>query len=66
VQIVIKAMIGAAGVAFLLAVIGSGILSGDILGTSPEAFSRACNNLALLAIASWLCLNGKTHASGDL
>lgn len=65
-QIVIKGMVGAAGLAFLLALIGSAIFSGDILGTAPEAFSRACSNLALLAIASSLCLNGKANASGDL
>ena len=65
-QIVIKGMVGAAGLAFLLAVIGSAIVAGDILGTSPEAFSRACSNLALLAIASSLCLNGKANTSGDL
>ena len=65
-QIVIKGMVGAAGLAFLLALIGSAIFSGDILGTAPEAFSRACSNLALLAIASSLCLNGKANTSGDL
>lgn len=65
-QIVIKGMVGAAGVAFLFAVIGSGVLSGDVFGIASEAFSRACSNLALLAIASSLCLNGKANASGDL
>ena len=64
-QIAIKVMVGAAGVAFLLAVIGTGFFTGDILGIAPEALSRACSNLALLAIASSLCLNGKANASGD-
>lgn len=36
--------------AFLLAVTGSMFL-GLILGIPPEAFSRASNNLALIAIA---------------
>jgi hypothetical protein len=64
-QMAIKGMLGLAGLAFLLAVIGSALFSGPILGIYPEAFSRACNNLALLAIASWLCLNGKAGAIGS-
>ena len=64
-QIAIKGLVGLAGLAFLLAVISSAIISSPILGTSPEAFSRACTNLALLAIASSLCLNGKASASGN-
>jgi hypothetical protein len=64
VQIAIWGMVGAAGLAFILAVIGSAY-SSEVLGTPPEAYSRASNNLALLAIAAWLCLNGKAGARGD-
>jgi hypothetical protein len=45
-----KALTGLAALAFVLAVVGS--LTGvGIVNTSPEAFSRAATNLALLAIA---------------
>ena len=43
------------GVAFVLAAIGS-LASLNIAGISPEAFSRASNNLALLAIALAVCI----------
>ena len=43
------------GVAFVLAVIGS-FFNFDILRISPEAFSRACSNLALIAIALSVCI----------
>ena len=36
--------------AYVLAVIGA-VFSFNILGVTPEAFSRACSNLALIAIA---------------
>ena len=44
-----KGLTGLAGLAFVLAIVGN--FTGDILATSPEGFSRAANNLALLAIA---------------
>ncbi len=44
-----KGLIGFSGLAFLLAVIA--IFTGPIMGIGAEAFSRACNNLALIAIA---------------
>ncbi len=44
-------LIGLAGLAFLLAIIG-GLFDPPILRfTSPEGYSRACSNLALIAIA---------------
>ena len=39
-----------AAITFLLAVVG-GMWAGAILGIGAEAYSRACTNLALLAIA---------------
>ena len=58
-QLAIRAMVGAAALAFALAVIGSLTGPGPFLGTPPEAYSRACSNLALLAIAATLCLDGR-------
>lgn len=46
----IKILIGLSGLAFVLAVIE--VLFGFwILGLQPETLSRACSNLALIAIA---------------
>jgi cation transporter-like permease len=44
-----KALTALAAIAFVLAVVSS--FAGPILQTSAEAYSRACSNLALLAIA---------------
>jgi uncharacterized membrane protein len=44
-----KLLLALAAVAFVLAVVASRF-TGTILGIPPEAYSRACNNLALLAI----------------
>lgn len=45
----VKALIGLAALAFVLAVVTH--FSGPIVNTKAEAYSRACTNLALLAIA---------------
>jgi len=50
-----KGLIGLAALAFLLAVVAT--LTGQNIVASAEAFSRASNNLALIAIA--LMLMGK-------
>jgi hypothetical protein len=55
-EIVIRGLIGVSVLAFVLAVAASVMFSGNILGIVPEAFSRASNNLALLAIASSVAL----------
>ncbi len=47
---VIIGLIILSALAFVLAVIGS-LLGFRILGFPPESFSRACSNLALIAIA---------------
>ena len=44
-----KTLTGLAALAFALAIVTH--FSGPLLNTLPEAFSRACTNLALLAIA---------------
>ena len=57
---VIKGMVALAGLAFVLATIGSLVFSGPILGTQPEAFSRASSNLALLVIAWVVCVERRS------
>ncbi len=54
-QNLIKVMVGLAALAFLLAVAGTLNLF-SLMDLQPEALSRACTNLALLAIASSLVL----------
>lgn len=55
-----KALAALAALAFALAVVSASI--GPIMGIQPEGFSRACTNLALLAIASVL-LSGTAPVS---
>jgi len=56
-----KALTGLAALAFVLAVVGS--LTGTwLMRTSPEAFSRASTNLALLAIALILVFEETSRA----
>jgi len=55
-EIMIRGLIGLSALAFVLAVAASLVFSGSILGVAPESFSRACTNLALLAIASSVAL----------
>jgi hypothetical protein len=52
-SIVSKLLIGLAGLAFLLAVFVT--LMWPIFGIPAEAFSRASNNLVLIAIALLIC-----------
>jgi hypothetical protein len=49
-DILIKVMIGLAAFAFVMAFVSSAIISNSVFGVPAEAFSRACTNLALLAI----------------
>lgn len=44
-----KVLVGLAALAFLLAVVTA--FTGRLMHVHPEGFSRACSNLALLAIA---------------
>ena len=53
-----KALTALAALAFVLAVVSS--FAGPLLQTSPEAYSRACSNLALLAIAVSLIFGDRT------
>ena len=54
---------GLAGVAFIIGVI-TGIMGVGLMGYPAESFSRACDNLALLAIAMMMMgMNGKGSSS---
>lgn len=60
----VKALIGLAALAFVLAVLTH--FAGPILNTQPEAYSRASTNLALLAIALVLTLGGTADVRRSL
>lgn len=58
-QNLINVLVGLALLAFILAVI-SVLASPIIMGIHAETFSRACNNLALIAIAFSVCCPKKS------
>jgi hypothetical protein len=60
----VKALIGLAALAFVLAVISH--FTGRIVMTNPEAYSRASGNLSLLAIALVLMYGGTGGAGRSL
>ncbi|HXI02144.1 MAG TPA: hypothetical protein VNI57_03110 [Candidatus Saccharimonadales bacterium] len=60
-HIVAKGLVGLAALAFILAVIDS-VFTGPILTIPAESFSRAANNLALMAIA--LMVVFREHGGG--
>ncbi len=47
---VVKGLIVLSGLGFLLAIVVA-VVTGSIFGITAEGFSRACTNLALIAIA---------------
>ncbi len=53
-QNVLIALVGLSGLGFVLAV-ASALMRTPIAGIAPEGFSRACTNLALIAIALAVC-----------
>ena len=57
-----KALISLAAVAFLLAVVGS-VMDDSIMRISPEGYSRACTNLALLAVGVALAWNSGSSSA---
>ena len=59
-QNIINVLIGLSIIAFLLAVITVLVSNPIIMGIQAEAFSRACSNLALIAIALSVCCKAKT------
>ena len=56
-----KVLIGLASLAFLSAVFTA--LLGPIFNIPAESFSRACSNLALIAIALLLCVKGNLRST---
>ena len=50
----LKALVALSVIAFFIAVLGS-IFNFDFLGVDPEGYSRACNNIILIAIALAVC-----------
>jgi hypothetical protein len=57
----VKALIALSALAFVLAVVAH--FAGPIVNTQPEAYSRACSNLALLAIALVLAFGYRADGS---
>ncbi len=55
-SVIAKVLIGLASLAFLLAVFTA--LLWPMFNIPAESFSRACSNLALIAIALLLCVKG--------
>ena len=57
-EYIARTLIGLSALAFLLAMLGDlGLGSGLGMGASPEGFSRACTNLALIGIGLSICFN---------
>ena len=56
---IMTGLIGLSALAFLLAVVVK-LFTGPIIGVGAEGLSRSCSNLALIAIALAVCLNGKS------
>ena len=61
-QYITKVLIGLSALAFLFAVIVA-LFSFPIMGLPPEAFSRACTNLALIAIGWSICFKEQQKGS---
>lgn len=55
---VVYSLIAMACFGFVIAVLGA-VFNFDFLGVDPEGFSRACSNLALIAIALAVCFKCK-------
>ncbi len=58
-------LMGLAAVAFVVAVVEV-LITGSLMGVSPEGFSRASTNLALLAIALLLWCKASPSDQGSL
>ena len=51
----LKTLITLSIISFFIAAFGS-VFKIDVLGVAPEGYSRACNNIILIAIALKVCL----------
>jgi len=52
---ILKSLITASVIAFLIAALGS-VFQFDFLGVAPRGYSSACTNIILIAIALKVCL----------
>mgnify|MGYP001330714252 CR=1 FL=1 len=60
-QGIAKLLVLLSALAFVIAIVGS--LTGNIVGIGSEAYSRACTNLALLAIAHVVVFKDRQSAA---
>ncbi len=60
---VAKGLVALAVLTLIGAVLAS-LMGGDLMGFPAESFSRACSNLALVAIAVMLMGKGQSTSSG--
>ena len=60
-QGIAKILVGLSILAFVLAVIGVLFVGGPVLGVASEGYSRACTNLALIALALSICFRDREH-----
>ena len=60
-QGIAKILVALSILAFVLAVIGALFMSSTILGVASEGYSRACTNLALIALALSICFRDREH-----
>jgi hypothetical protein len=58
-QTLVKVLISLSALAFVLAVIEV-LFTGPIMNIVPESLSRACTNLAIIAIALSICFKEKS------
>ncbi len=60
---VAKGLVALAALSFIVAVL-AGLTGGVLMGIPAESFSRACSNLALVAIAVMLMGKGQSSTPG--
>ena len=60
---VAKGLVALAALAFVIGVF-VGLMGGSLMGFPAESFSRACSNLALVAIAVMLMGKGQSSTPG--
>ncbi len=61
---VAKGLVALAALSFIVAVLASLMGGGVLMGIPAESFSRACSNLALVAIAVMLMGKGPSSTPG--
>ena len=59
-QNLMNILVGLSVLAFALAVIVALFIPGGLIGVTPEGYSRACSNLALISIALHFCCKDRS------